>query len=208
MAIPAQVTPNRRGTRSRQAVLDAAEGLMAEQGYVAASVAAIVEASGIPLSSVYHYFGSKDGILLAVMERGAERFFGELPDVDQRIGDANQHLNGVAAAMAENLNRHPNFLRLLVGFAVQPPSAGDGEVRLVVNRIRQRALGLIAVQLGLAFDESPFAPSIRSLAQFTLATIDGAFVAQQSDPAVKIEMVLQPLAASAVALWEQLRPEG
>ena len=31
------------------------------------------------MSSVYHYYGSKDGILLAVMERGAERFFADLP---------------------------------------------------------------------------------------------------------------------------------
>jgi AcrR family transcriptional regulator len=33
------------------------------------------------LSSVYHYFGSQDGILLAVMERGADRFFADLPRV-------------------------------------------------------------------------------------------------------------------------------
>ena len=36
---------------------------------------------GIPMSSVYHYFGSKDRILLAVMERGADRFFADLPDL-------------------------------------------------------------------------------------------------------------------------------
>jgi AcrR family transcriptional regulator len=29
----------------------------------------VVAESGIPMSSVYHYYGSKDGILLAVMER-------------------------------------------------------------------------------------------------------------------------------------------
>jgi AcrR family transcriptional regulator len=48
---------------------------MAEHGFEAATLARVVEEAGIPMSSVYHYFGSKDGILLAVMERGADRFF-------------------------------------------------------------------------------------------------------------------------------------
>ena len=65
--------------RSRELVLDAAERVMAEHGFEAATVARVVEEAGIPPSSVYHYFGSKDGILLAVMERGADRFFADLP---------------------------------------------------------------------------------------------------------------------------------
>ena len=67
MATTTEVTPNRRGVRSREAVLDAAERLMAEQGYEAATVARLVEEAGIPPSSIYHYFGSKEGVLLAVM---------------------------------------------------------------------------------------------------------------------------------------------
>ena len=80
MATHAAVTPNRRGMKSRELVLDAAERVMAEDGFEAATLARVVEEAGIPLSSVYHYYGSKDGILLAVMERGAERFFADLPD--------------------------------------------------------------------------------------------------------------------------------
>ena len=82
MAARAEVTPNRRGLRSRELVLDAAERVMAEHGFEAATLARVVTEAGIPMSSVYHYFGSKDGILLAVMERGADRFFADLPDLD------------------------------------------------------------------------------------------------------------------------------
>jgi AcrR family transcriptional regulator len=74
MAVKHDVVPNRRGERSREAVLDAAERVMAERGYEAATVASLVEEAGVPASSIYHYFGSKEGVLLAVMERGAERF--------------------------------------------------------------------------------------------------------------------------------------
>ena len=86
MAIRADVTPNRRGMKSRELVLDAAERVMAEQGFEAATLARVVEEAGIPMSSVYHYYGSKDGILLAVMERGAERFFDDLPIPNRRLG--------------------------------------------------------------------------------------------------------------------------
>ena len=80
------VTPNRRGVKSRALVLDAAERVMAADGFEAATIARVVEEAGVPLSSVYHYFGSKDGVLLAVMERGAERFFADLPEPDRRVG--------------------------------------------------------------------------------------------------------------------------
>ena len=52
---------------------------MAEEGFEATTLVRVVAESGIPESSVYHYYGSKDGILLAVMERGAERFFAACP---------------------------------------------------------------------------------------------------------------------------------
>ena len=47
---------------------------MATEGFEAATIARVVDEAGVPLSSVYHYYGSKDGVLLAVMQRGAERF--------------------------------------------------------------------------------------------------------------------------------------
>jgi AcrR family transcriptional regulator len=101
MATRTDVTPNRRGARSRELVLDAAERLMAKHGYEGATVAGLVEAAGIPMSSIYHYFGSKDGVLLAVMERGANRFFDALPEVRVRQGRRSvEHLRAMLEATA------------------------------------------------------------------------------------------------------------
>lgn len=121
---------------------------MAEHGFEAATLARVVTEAGIPMSSVYHYFGSKDGILLAVMERGADRFFADLPDLDRRAGRPAQHLTRAVSAVIGTLERHPDFLRLLIGFAAQPPAAGDGEIQAVVCRIREHALGLLRAQIG------------------------------------------------------------
>ena len=93
----------------------------------------MVAEAGIPMSSVYHYFGSKDGILLAVMDRGADRFFADLPDLTRRAGRPAQHLARVVSAAIGTLERHPDFLRLLIVFSAQPPADG-GEIHAVVRR--------------------------------------------------------------------------
>jgi AcrR family transcriptional regulator len=205
MAARAEVTPNRRGVKSRELVLDAAERVMAQHGFDGTSVARVVEEAGIPISSVYHYFGSKDGILLAVMERGAERFFAELPRPSRRFGRPAQHLQGLVAVLIDTLNRHPNFLRLLIVFATQPPAAGDGEVHAVVNRVRSAALEMLKEQLAIAYDDDPADPVVQQLARFGLAAIDGAFVACQTDAGATLGGVLEPWIASISAVRRTLR---
>ena len=200
MTIRSDVTPNRRGTRSREAVLDAAERLMAKEGFEAATIAALVEEAGLPPSSIYHYFGSKEGVLLAVMERGAERFFGEVPVVTERLGPAAGHLRVVVETVAETLERHPDFLRILVVMATQPPTAGDGEVHAVVNRIRKLALDGLRDQMAVAFRIEADGHVAHHLARFALAAFDGAFVAHQAQRSVRLTQVLEHLPAALVAV--------
>ena len=202
MSGPTEVTPNRRGVRTRELVLDAAERVMAEHGFEAATLARVVEEAGIPMSSVYHYFGSKEGILLAVMERGAGRFFADLPDLTRRPEDqaqAQEHLARTVSAATRTLERHPDFLRMLIVFAVQPPAAGEGEIQAVIRRIREHALELLREQIAVAFGDDPRSPVTDLLARFALAAIDGAFVACQADRRASLEQLLQPLAAALAA---------
>ncbi|HEV8151875.1 MAG TPA: TetR/AcrR family transcriptional regulator [Solirubrobacteraceae bacterium] len=208
MAARPDVTPNRRGARSREAVLDAAERLMAAHGYEAATVSRLVEESGIPPSSVYHYFGSKDGVLLAVMERGAERFFASLPLVDERVGRPVEHLDLLVRTVTAALAEHPDFLRLLVVMAAQPPKGDDREIHAVINRIRQVALDGLATQIALAFGADPTDDVVVRLARFTLAAVDGAFVASQAEPSVRLDALLQHLPAALVAMRRAQLPRS
>lgn len=68
-------------TNSKDAILDAAERLMAQVGYERASIAQICRESGLPVGSLYHHFGSKAGVLAAIMERGTERFAATMPQL-------------------------------------------------------------------------------------------------------------------------------
>ena len=207
MATRADVRPNRRGMRSRELVLDAAERVMAEDGFEAATLARVVEEAGIPLSSVYHYYGSKDGILLAVMERGAERFFADLPDSDRRIGGPTRYLATVIETAAETLERHPSFLRLLIVFAAQPSTVAGGDIQDVVSRVRTLGLERLQREIAIAFDDGPDDPATIRLAQFALAAFDGAFIATQAEPSNKLQQLLAPLAPAAVAARRALRKD-
>ncbi len=97
---------------------------MAQHGYDATSVALVVEESGVPISSIYHYFGSKDRLLLAVMERGANRFYADLWRPTTRLGPPVEHLQALGLDAAAALERHAQYLRLLIVFATQrrPPA--------------------------------------------------------------------------------------
>jgi AcrR family transcriptional regulator len=208
MSTSSEVTPNRRGVRSRGLVLDAAERVMAEHGYDGTSVARVVEESGVPISSVYHYYGSKDGILLAVMERGAGRFFADLPIPSARVGRPADHLGAIAASVIAALERHEHFLRLLIVFATQPPSNGHSQTRSAVGGVRHEALERTRTQLGLAFGDDPDDPLTQLLARLLLAAVDGAFVAHQADPELTRERILLPFARSLPTIRRTLGADG
>lgn len=204
MASVDSVTPNRRGTRSREVVLDAAERLMAAHGYEAATVAALVEEAGVPASSIYHYFGSKEGVLLAVMERGAERFFEVLPDIGARSGSQIEHLDALITTVAAALEANPDFLRILVVMATQPVNAEEGDVHRVVTRVREMALDRLRTQMELVFGLDRSSTDADRLARFALAAFDGAFVACQANRDLSLGSLLEFLPTSLVAARRQL----
>jgi hypothetical protein len=133
------------------------------------------------------------------MERGADRFFADLPEWDRRSGSPEAHLGMVLSAAVRALERHPHFLRLLIVFAAQPAAAGDGQVQEVVGRVRGQALRRLRGQIAIAFGDDPDSATTDQLARFTLAAIDGAVVAVQTDPGVTLEQLLHPLVPSLAA---------
>lgn len=56
-------------TRTREAILDAATTVFAQQGYHAVTVKDIAAAAGYTAPSLYNYFGSKEAIFAALLER-------------------------------------------------------------------------------------------------------------------------------------------
>ena len=108
------------GARTRERVLEAAADLIARQGYAATSIAQISQRSGSNPASIYWAFGSKEGLLAAVMERAADAFFAQLEP--PREGDVVSWL----AVQAETFASGPEFLRLLLVLSLAACSGAPG----------------------------------------------------------------------------------
>ena len=67
-----------RGPETRRQIVETAARLIYEQGYAATGVSQILAASGAGSSSLYHFFGSKEELLAAVLDRYGERLDEEI----------------------------------------------------------------------------------------------------------------------------------
>ena len=75
---------------TQQRILDAATDVFAARGFTAATMAEIVDQSGASIGSIYHHFGGKKELYLAIFERLAA-------DIDRYIdaaADKSGELNG------------------------------------------------------------------------------------------------------------------
>lgn len=61
--------PTERGQRRREAIVDAATGLFARQGYHPTGIDEIGEAAGITGPGIYRHFPSKEDLLIAALDR-------------------------------------------------------------------------------------------------------------------------------------------
>jgi AcrR family transcriptional regulator len=64
---------DRKKAQRREDILAAAIGLFEKKGIDATTVADIAEACDVSAPTVFNYFGSKDGILVAIIEEGTQR---------------------------------------------------------------------------------------------------------------------------------------
>ncbi len=63
----------KRGLRTEEKVLAAAEVLFYRHGYAATQVSSILKESGVSTGSFYHHFGSKEAVIARLLERFHDR---------------------------------------------------------------------------------------------------------------------------------------
>ncbi|MBI5735089.1 TetR/AcrR family transcriptional regulator [Mycobacterium adipatum] len=167
----------RQGEDSRELILDATERLMATQGYAATSISHIRRETGLPASSIYWHFGSKEGVLAAVMERGAQRYFAQLP---RSSGD----IEAQRAAAAKLMVANPDFFRLVYMLSLE--RSDDPAVAAAVRRVRDTAIAGFAdvIRPLLPDDLAPDRAEhiVAELAAVATAMSDGIFFADHLEP--------------------------
>jgi AcrR family transcriptional regulator len=177
--IPTDATPTKKqqqGEQSRELILDATERLMATRGFAATSINDIRKACGLPPSSIYWHFGSKEGVLAAVMQRGADRFFAAIP--------ASESAKEQLAVLSTLQAQHPDFLRLFYMLSLE--RGNDPAVAAVIRRVRDTAIrrfrDAITQLLPADAPRSKADRVVTDLTAVAVALSDGVFFAEHLEP--------------------------
>lgn len=214
--LPMHDKRHEQGEASRSAIIESASRLMAKHGFDAASVSMIAKDSGLPASSIYWHFESKDGLFAAVMKAGAERFFASFPDLDGIEGTPAERLRFALMTTAGSLATVPEyaqFLRLQLRFRIDlDHHPRDAVFYDVASEVREGGVAFMRGLIAAAY--RPGAPRLADtlaaeFAELGVAIVDGVFVAMQvadGEPAAD-DAILQRGVDALVAAVESRRAE-
>ncbi|MFI9152574.1 TetR/AcrR family transcriptional regulator [Streptomyces sp. NPDC053367] len=186
-----------RGARSREAILQTAGDLMARHGYAATSISMISAACGLPVSSIYWHFGSKDGVYVAVLERARTALLAALPPAEMPGADVVRRLDAFLAEVEHAFRRQPRGVKLLLGLGMvqqDASAAALAEVRHYRDALMDWARDAVISVFALRGR-----PEVADeLARFTLRMASGTAVARWFEPGAVLET--GPLRVALLAL--------
>lgn len=102
---------------TREAILDAALDLLAEQGYAGASLRKVAKRVGVAQPSLYHHFATKEALVEQVIAANAGRMFSAMDpdDLPKRLEDVPRYVIAAVQRLYDGPT-HAKFVR--VAFAV------------------------------------------------------------------------------------------
>ncbi|MFF4425692.1 TetR/AcrR family transcriptional regulator [Streptomyces sp. NPDC001549] len=102
-----------RGEATVEQVLDAALRLYSSSGEAGLTLGAITGASSVSSGSIYHHFGSLDGVVAALALRSLEQLLKELGAALLQAADARSGIRAVVLAYLDFVQAHPDAARLV-----------------------------------------------------------------------------------------------
>lgn len=140
----------RRSAERLTRILDACADLLDEVGYDALSTRAVAQRAGVPIGSVYRFFGNKRQMADALAQRNLERYSAR---VTERLAEAGERdwrmaMDIVLDEYLEMKRSAPGFS--LVDFGNQIPVGSRTEPN---HRVADRLTGLLSGHLGREPDD-------------------------------------------------------
>ncbi len=149
--------------RSADRILMSSLQLFSAKGYDATSVREICEAAGITKPTLYHFYGSKEGVYRALVDGVLAPFTADVERLLAGDGSVRERLRAVARAYFERARTHPDVVRFIFGLVHNPPSsAPDVDIPSFYRNLVAKVAG--AVEEGVATGElKPAATGVRML---------------------------------------------
>jgi len=110
---------------SSERILTTALDLFAVRGYDATSVREICEAAAITKPTLYHFFGSKDGVLRALVTTGFGQFRAIVDDGLGTPGSFRERLKVITRGVFEAARTQPRLWRFIHGVIWAPPGTTE-----------------------------------------------------------------------------------
>ena len=195
---PADAYPRGRTPRAvREAqMVAAAERLFSEHGYHGVSMDEIAAASGISKPMLYEYFGSKEKLFLACVERARGRLFEEIARAVRGTDDSEQALRAGVEAFLAFADQERTTWSVLFG--------EGGSFNEAATAIRSEQAGLIAQLLRElpGWERDPDGEELDALAHIFVGAAEAIALWALDRPEVTLERVADHLMA---VLWPVVR---
>jgi AcrR family transcriptional regulator len=180
-----------------QQMLEVAERAFGERGFHGASVDAIAEASGITKPMVYAYFGSKEGLYRACMQRARARLLEALREGVDTAAPPDQQLWHGLLAVFTFVERERDAWAILLGEVTE----GTGPFAREGAAIRRELSALIAELLRRAAAAEGLDPDALGMADQLARALMGAgeslavwWAEHPEEPVERVALVLMNFA--------------
>ncbi len=193
-----------QGASSRERILDAAVEMIAERGYAATSVDALCAKAGIVKTALYWHFGSKEGLLAAVIDHVASMWIDEVHKSAFQVGEPMERLSRALGGMRKIVEERPYLLRLLLTVLLE--GAGDEETREALQRVFVRARRAIVDGVEATV------PGVRDpdlIAHTIVSLVQGALLLRLADPETDLDRLFDDLQHTIILVMaDRLRELG
>lgn len=195
---------------SRDRLIDAAGILMSQHGYLGTSISMVCKELKIPPTSIYWHFRSKEDLLVAVMEKGAERFLRRIEKLERQFkAEKKSNTKDVIKAAAKLLEDDHVFIRFWIHIVLEKRNFSKESMKIITD-LRKKSLtwweGLLMTFFS-PLGEEQAKKMTHEYAAFCRHTINGAVIAKEFDEDVSIIKTFMRVFTLMEALRDQLMAE-
>jgi AcrR family transcriptional regulator len=161
---------------TRRQMIDATVACILERGFYRASTNEIARRAGVTWGVIQHHFGTREALLLAVLQDGAQRFAETVEGADI-VGDtAEERLGALLDILADHYGRPEYMAWLQVMINMDHDPRTSDEVRATMREVAERSSEHVRRLLGAALGPATRVPD---LATTMFLTLRGIVVSQQ-----------------------------
>ncbi|GIF20006.1 AcrR family transcriptional regulator [Actinoplanes tereljensis] len=188
--------PRLPAAERRRQIIDVTTRLIAERGFWGLSMQDVADGCGLTVPGLLHHVGSKDGLLLAVLDHRDEA---DVRSLDEAIGDASSAREICAALVRRNANQ-PEIVRLFAVLQAESLTPGHPAHDYFAARQQKTLEGFARLLKDLTPDPDGVAVRIAAM-------MDGLQVHWLRNPA-EIDLVAQWEAAAEMIFRDLDPPTG